>query len=85
MICNDVSDILYPGVTFGKNSCIVCTRLSLLYALEVAHVTLYADNVYWLIMLIGKSDSCHFRGCNIRSEENPSSDPMLSGLLKFTL
>jgi len=45
MICAGVSDILYTGATFGENSCIVCTRLSLLYALD-DHVTLYADNVY---------------------------------------
>jgi len=29
------------------------------------HVTFYTDNVYVDNVNKGKSDSCHFRGCNI--------------------
>jgi len=58
-----------------------------MYAFIVAlEVTLHSTRImFTLIILTGKSDLYHFRGCNIRFEENSSSDPMLLGLLKFIL
>jgi len=63
MICAGVSDILYPGGTFGENSCIVCTHLSLLYA---PAVTLHLTQImFTLIIFIDTFDSCHCRGSSI--------------------
>ena len=82
MICAGVSDILYPGGTLGENSCIVCTRLPLLYA---PAVTLHSMRIMFTFMvLIGSSDSCHRPGSNIRFVEKPSSDPMLLRFVKST-
>jgi len=56
------------------------------FIVVVCEVTLYSTRImFTLVMLMDKFDSYHFRGCNIRFEENPSNDPMLLGLLKFIL
>ena len=55
MICVGLSDILYPGGTLGKNSCIVCALLPLLYT---PAVTLHSTRItFTFIMLIDMSDS----------------------------
>jgi len=83
IICIDLSDILYSGGTLDENSWIVWTHLLWLYA---PAVTLHSMRImFTLRILIGMSDLCHFRGRNIRVDENPNSDPMLSGLIKFIL
>ena len=52
-----LSDILYPSGTLGKNSCIACTHLSLLYA---PAVMLHSMRIMFTLMIfIDSSDSCH--------------------------
>ena len=80
MICAGVSEILYPGGTFGENSCIVCTDLSLTYApVVILHSILI---MFTLIMFIREVDSYHLLGCN-NLDVNPSIDPMVFGLSNF--
>ena len=45
MIYAGLFDILYPGGTFGENSCI-CVRTFAVAVRARGHVTFYADNVY---------------------------------------
>jgi len=46
MICASVSEILYPGGTFGENLCIVCTDLLLAYAPAVNLQYLLTNLIY---------------------------------------
>ena len=81
MICAGVSETLYPGGTFGENSCIVCTDLSLAYA---PAVMLHSTRImFTLMMFTEESDLYHFLGSSIRAVENPNNGPMVLGLAKF--
>jgi len=78
MICASVFDILYTGMR-GKNLCIVCTHLSLLYA---PAVMLHSMRMIFIFMIfIGISDL--YCGYSIRLNENPNSVPLLLSLVKF--
>jgi len=58
----------------GKNLCIVCTHLSLLYT---AAITLHLTWMIFTLMIISTFDSCHCRDSCTHFNENPSSDPIL--------
>lgn len=82
MICVRISDTLYPGGTFGANSCIVCVDFPFTYAPVVKlHSTRI---VLTAIMLTGLSDAYHLFGYNTRDGEKPNNDPILFGLSKLT-
>jgi len=77
MICASIFDILYPGGTLGKNSCIVCTLLSL----YTHAVTLHSMRMtFTFIMLIDTFVSSSRSQYTLRRESQQRSNAV--GLVK---